>query len=96
MSETKAEYVKRQPQTRNHTCHWPGCKRQVPPAMWGCREHWFALPADIRARIWRCYRPGQEKDMRPSSEYLEAAKAAQDWILKKEAACPRTETTATI
>jgi len=76
----KAAYVVRQGQTRNHTCHWPGCDKQVPPAMWGCRAHWYALPAPLRAAIWRSYRPGQEKDMRPSAAYLEAAKAVQAWI----------------
>lgn len=77
---TKAEYVKSQRQTRNHTCHWPDCDRQVPPAMWGCRSHWFELPVAIRKRIWSAYEPGQEKTMSPSPEYLDAAQAAQDWI----------------
>lgn len=78
--KTKAEYVKKQPQTRGHTCHWPNCTRQVPPAMWGCSPHWFALPWTIRNDIWKSYRPGQEKDMRPSESYMQAAQAAQDWI----------------
>lgn len=76
----KVAHVKSAAQTREHACHWPGCTRQVPPAMWGCRVHWYALPKAIRDRIWSAYRPGQEKDMKPSSRYLEAAKAAQDWI----------------
>lgn len=80
MAESKQEYVKRQRQTREHHCHWPGCPKQVPPALWGCREHWFRLPKYLRDRIWAAYRPGQEKDMRPSREYLEAAREVQDWI----------------
>lgn len=76
----KAEYVKAQGQTRSHTCHWPGCARQVPPAMWGCKAHWYRLPAAIRQRIWSAYRPGQERDMRPSAAYLNAADEAQAWI----------------
>jgi hypothetical protein len=48
--------------------------------MWGCKEHWFALPSALRARIWRAYRPGQEIDMRPSESYMEVAQAVQDWI----------------
>jgi len=38
---TKADYVRSQGQTRNHHCHWPGCDKQVPPAMWGCKGHWY-------------------------------------------------------
>ena len=77
---TKADYVRSQPQTRRHECHWPGCKTQVPPAMRGCRTHWFTLPAILRAKVWRAYRPGQEKDMNPSAEYLAVANEVQDWI----------------
>ena len=43
-----------------HTCHWSGCKRVVPPAMWGFRQHWFSLPAAIRNDILATYRPTQE------------------------------------
>jgi hypothetical protein len=80
MTESKADYVRRQPQSRGHTCHWPGCGKQVPPAMWGCSQHWFRLPRALRDRIWRAYRPGQENDMRPTESYMEAAQAVQDWI----------------
>jgi hypothetical protein len=76
----KADYVLAQEQTRKHACHWPGCTKQVPPAMWGCTTHWFRLPARLRARIWQSYRPGQENDLRPSADYLETAKAVQAWI----------------
>lgn len=40
---SKADYVRAQGQTRPHHCHWPGCDKQVPPAMWSCKPHWFAL-----------------------------------------------------
>lgn len=76
----KADYVKKQTQFRNHHCHWPGCKEQVPPAMWGCRAHWFRLPLYLRNKIWAAYRPGQEKDLRPSRTYLKVAQEAEDWI----------------
>lgn len=42
-----------------HACMWPGCQRQVPGAMWGCKPHWFALPRSIRADISSAYVPGQ-------------------------------------
>ena len=64
----------------NHGCHWPGCQREVPPAMWGCREHWFKLPKPLRDRIWATYVPGQEKTKDPSGAYIDAAHAVQVWI----------------
>ncbi len=76
----KVEYVKRQPQTREHTCHWPGCKAQVPPALRGCRAHWMKLPRHLRTRIWDTYRIGQEVNMSPSKAYLAASDAVQAWI----------------
>jgi len=48
--------------------------------MWGCKAHWFKLPAKIRRAIWRAYRPGQEDRMDPSPHYLAAAPEASDWI----------------
>lgn len=81
----KVAYVKRAGQTRDHACHWPGCNVQVPPAKWGCTKHWFWLPKEIRDRIWRAFRPGQEINLTPSREYLDAAAAAQEWIRQREA-----------
>lgn len=78
----KAEYVRdrvRTP-TRGHHCHWTGCNRKVPPALWGCREHWYMLPRELRDRIWRTFRPGQEESKTPSREYVEAARDVQAWI----------------
>jgi hypothetical protein len=76
----KADYVKSQGQTRRHHCHWPNCPEQVPPAMWGCKKHWFLLPKSLRDKVWKAYRPGQEVDMRPSREYLDVANEVQEWI----------------
>lgn len=80
----KADYVKRQPQKRDHNCHWPGCDKQVPPAMWGCKAHWFRLPQALRNKIWTAYEPGQEIDMTPSVEYLAVAQEVQAWIAAQE------------
>lgn len=66
-----------------HTCHWPDCGRPVPPAMWGCKEHWFRLPKALRDAVWRTYRPGQEVTKTPSHEYLVAARLVQGWIAGK-------------
>jgi len=78
---TKAEYVKAQSQTRKHHCHWAGCDKQVPPAMWGCKDHWFRLPASIRRAIFAAYVPGQEINGTPSAAYIAVAKQAQEWII---------------
>lgn len=64
----------------SHTCHWPGCEREVPPKLWGCKQHWFRLPKRLRDRIWATYRPGQEITKDPSPEYWEAAMDVQRWI----------------
>lgn len=76
----KVAHVLAAGQARDHVCHWPGCKRQVPPAMWGCKPHWFALPRALRNRIFAAYRIGQENDGRPSRDYLAVANEAQAWI----------------
>jgi hypothetical protein len=83
---SKADYVRseaRRNTTFDHHCHWPGCERVVPPAMWGCKQHWFKLPARLRALIWRTYQPGQEVTKTPSRDYLDAAKQVQDWIAEQ-------------
>lgn len=77
---SKAAYVKSQGRTRDHHCHWPGCAKQVPPAMWGCKPHWFALPLELRNKIWAAYVPGQEINGTPSRDYVAAAKEVQAWI----------------
>ena len=63
-----------------HTCHWPGCDKAVPPAMWGCGPHWFTLPKAARDDILSTYRKGQEIDKRPSADYVRVAQAVQEWI----------------
>lgn len=76
----KVAHVTRARQTRSHECHWPGCGRQVEPARWGCRPHWYALPNQLRHAIWQTYRIGQEFDRRPSHAYIEVARQVQAWI----------------
>lgn len=80
---SKAAYVRAHLEhDGRHGCHWPGCDKKVPPAMWGCRHHWFSLPKPIRDEIWKTYRPGQELDKRPSAEYMKAAEAARAYIFQ--------------
>jgi hypothetical protein len=63
-----------------HTCHWPNCTKEVPPALWGCRAHWYALPKALRDKVWATYRPGQEVTKTPSLAYIAVAKEVQDHI----------------
>jgi hypothetical protein len=76
----KVEHVKKARQIRTHGCHWPGCEEQVPPAKWGCRDHWFRLPKSLRDEIWDSYIPGQEQRLDPSPEYIATAEKVQAWI----------------
>jgi hypothetical protein len=70
-----------------HVCHWPDCDKEVPPAMWGCKPHWFALPKRLRDRIWATYRRGQEITKTPSAAYMDAAGEVQEWIRNYRASC---------
>jgi hypothetical protein len=35
-----------------------------------CREHWRMVPRWLQRALWAAYRPGQERDKRPSAAYL--------------------------
>lgn len=79
----KADYVRNELKrnaTFDHHCHWPGCTKAVPPAMWGCRTHWYRLPLLLRRKIWATYQPGQEITKDPSDRYLRVAHEVQEWI----------------
>jgi hypothetical protein len=51
-----------------------------------CKRHWFMLPKRLRDEIWRTYRPGQERDKKPSAEYMAAFAATTAFIREKESA----------
>jgi len=55
----------------------------IPPRLFACKGHWFALPAAMRARLLATYRRGQEVTKDPSPEYLEAARAAVEYLRGK-------------
>ena len=82
----KAGYVKSEARkgAGGHHCHWPGCDKPVPPAMWGCKAHWFKLPQALRNKIWRAYRPGQEISKGPSAEYVAVAREVQQWTASNQ------------
>ncbi len=65
----------------SHTCHAPGCKRLIPPRMFACTGHWYALPSRIRNAIWNEYREGQEIDKKPSVRYLAVQQLACAYLV---------------
>ncbi len=69
-----------------HRCAARGCETRIPVHRLMCYVHWFKVPAPIRTAIWNTYRPGQERDRRPSPEYLVAARDAVDAVAEKESA----------
>lgn len=73
-----------------HTCHAHGCTVEVPPKMFMCKPHWFALPKKVQRAIWREYRPGQERDKMPSARYM----AVQQYAVCQSAFRPNDEQSA--
>jgi hypothetical protein len=49
------------------------------------------VPLHLKNAIWRHYRAGQERDWKPSPDYLRAARAAVVWVAEKEGLEPNTE-----
>ncbi|SKD04462.1 hypothetical protein SAMN05445504_9234 [Burkholderia sp. CF099] len=59
----------------SHHCRRPGCSAIVGNALWGCEQHWRALPDSLRTWIGRAYRQGMDRD-RLTYCYLRAHRAA--------------------
>ena len=74
-----------------HTCHATGCTREVPPAMFMCKPHWFSLPRRLRNAIWATYREGQEDDKQPSRAYCLVAIECVKYIAAQEGKEPDTK-----
>lgn len=72
--------AEREARKHPHHCHWPGCTKEVPPKLFMCRSHWYALPIRLRNKVWAAYREGQEITKTPSPEYIQVAKEVQAWI----------------
>lgn len=69
---------------KGHACFWPGCVLTVPGSMYGCRTHWFTLPKEYRDRIWKHYRPGQERDLsKVTREYAAVHREIMEWTRKR-------------
>lgn len=82
---TTARRGYRYPFPSGHACHHPSCDVPVPPSLLACRPHWYMLPQELRDEIWRTYRKGQDRDKRPSLEYLATVEKCQEfWKAKSE------------
>ncbi len=85
---SKAEFTTGQPAPSApppaHTCHAKGCRSEIRPALFMCARHWAMVPPALRTAIWATYRPGQERDKRPSPEYLAAARDAINAVAEQE------------
>lgn len=67
-----------------HECPYPGCAEQVDASRLACRRHWYALPKDVRDRIWASYKPDQTI-LTASGEYLDALQDAMAaWTAQAE------------
>jgi hypothetical protein len=42
----------------DHRCPGAGCSAEVPADRLACPRHWYALPAPLRAAIWRAWDNG--------------------------------------
>lgn len=67
-----------------HECHAAGCTVEVPPRMLMCKRHWWMVRQDVRELVWQLYRPGQERDKRPSAAYLAAHHLAIACVAERE------------
>lgn len=70
-----------------HHCHAIDCDVSCLPRFFMCARHWHRLRAVAPAqaqRILDTYVPGQETRKDPSSEYLQAAKEAQQVLFANE------------
>lgn len=65
--------------THGHQCLWRGCGRFVSARLWGCKQHWYQLPPEIRDRIFAAYRVGQSIAT-ASDEYRAAIAEADRWV----------------
>lgn len=69
-----------------HHCHARDCLVAVPPHLLMCARHWAMVPRPLQRRIWPWFRRGQERDKRPSMEYIDAAKDAIAAVAEAEGA----------
>jgi hypothetical protein len=62
---------------RTDTC--PRCKTRIRPGLVGCKACWYALPAELRARVNEHFQPGQSV-FTASAEYRAAYLECLAWF----------------
>jgi hypothetical protein len=62
----------------SHHCHWPGCDKEVPPKMWGCKTCYLKV-LEIKSGL------RQEITKDPSDEYMKAIIEAKIFCLRYNA-----------
>lgn len=67
-----------------HTCHAIRCGKTVPPKLLMCARHWRMVPRALQNEIWATYRPGQERDKKPSAAYLEVQQRVVRFVAERE------------
>lgn len=75
-----------------HHCHAHKCEESVPIHRFVCVNHWFRLPRQLQAAVYREYRKGQEITKTPSARYM----AVQQWCIGILAFKPHDEKAALI
>jgi hypothetical protein len=63
------------PVPRTIGCPINGCDRRRLPQQVMCKKHWWAVPPELRKRIWRLYQTD-----RGSAEHLAAIREAIDLV----------------
>lgn len=69
----------------SHFCNWPACTEVVPNHLWGCKFHWFLLPAKFRVALYRTWQVAKDNKDGPVADkkYMEAFRKAKVWIAAK-------------
>lgn len=49
-----------------------------------CAPHWRMVPKPLQRALWAAYKPGQERRMDPTPEYLRAAAACVRSVAEAE------------
>ncbi|MGH3783503.1 MAG: hypothetical protein ACRDRO_23505 [Pseudonocardiaceae bacterium] len=57
-----------------HQCPYPHCETPVPADQLTCTPHWYALPSDLKAAVWRHWKAGN------LAEHATAKQAAIEWM----------------
>lgn len=74
-------------QESTHECPAPGCDKQIAFERFACPTHWFAIPAEVRAELWKQFRRhfGEESYFKARGDCLRALGVPEDQIAGENA-----------